>query len=171
MLNGIFRALSLFLVVVARVSDEPQDTTVQFTQGASLEGEIVGQVSIRLHRVGLATNSFSVNYRTISNTATAGSDFIGTNGTVFFAESETNQTVYVTLLDDGAQEGEEELKIILENPSGAVELGTITERRIIITDNERDGGTDPTFLPSLSNAVTRLNVRPLGAIVQLHETT
>ena len=65
------------------------------------------------------SGTVTVDYATADGTATAGSDYTATNGTLSFAAGETEKTVSVPVLDDGHDEGSETLTLTLSNPSGA----------------------------------------------------
>ena len=67
-----------------------------------------------------ATNkAVTVDYATSDATATAGSDYTATRGTLTFAPGETTKTVPVPVLDDAHDEGEETFTLTLSNASGA----------------------------------------------------
>ena len=57
------------------------------------------------------TVTVAVAYATGDATATEGEDYVGTEGTLTFAAGETEKTVTVAVLDDGAREGEETLRL------------------------------------------------------------
>ena len=65
------------------------------------------------------SGTVTVDYATADGTATAGSDYTATSGTLSFAAGETEKTVSVPVLDDGHDEGSETLTLTLSNPSGA----------------------------------------------------
>ena len=75
----------------------------------------------------------TVDYATGNGTATAGSDYTLTSGTLTFGPLETSKTVSVPVLDDAVDEGSETMSLTLSNPSpSSVKLaaaratGTIT---------------------------------------------
>ena len=77
------------------------------------------------------SGTVTVDYATSDGTATAGSDYTATSGTLAFAAGETAKTVSVPVLDDDHDEGSETLTLTLSNPSGAYladgsATGTIT---------------------------------------------
>jgi chitinase len=77
-----------------------------------------------------ATSAVSVGYATQAGTATSGSDFTATTGTLSFAAGETSKTIVVTVQGDTAVEADETFNLLLSNPAGATiadgtGLGTI----------------------------------------------
>ena len=73
------------------------------------------------------SGTVTADYATSDGTATAGSDYTATSGTLSFAAGETEKTVSVPVLDDAHDEGSETLSLSLSNPSGAyLEDGTAT---------------------------------------------
>ena len=61
----------------------------------------------------------TVDYATSDGTATAGSDYTETSGTITFAPLETSKTVSVAVIDDSHDERSETMTMTLSNPSGA----------------------------------------------------
>ena len=66
-----------------------------------------------------ATGTVTVEYATADGTATAGSDYTATSGTLTFAAGESSKTVAVPLLADSEAESDETFTLTLSNPSGA----------------------------------------------------
>ena len=66
-----------------------------------------------------ATGTVTVEYATANGTATAGSDYTATSGTLTFAAGESSKTVAVALLTDSEAESDETFTLTLSNPSGA----------------------------------------------------
>ncbi|MCA1613072.1 MAG: right-handed parallel beta-helix repeat-containing protein, partial [Acidobacteria bacterium] len=74
----------------------------------------------------------TVDFTTSDGTATAGSDYASTSGTLTFAAGQTVQTISVPVLADGPGEPDETFTVTLSNPTNAVisdgtATGTITE--------------------------------------------
>src|SRR5205807_607517 len=61
----------------------------------------------------------TVNYATADGTATAGSDYTATSGTLAFAPGETSKTVAVTVLGDTSLEADETFGLALSGPVNA----------------------------------------------------
>ena len=61
----------------------------------------------------------TVDYATEDGTATAGEDYVGTQGELVFAPGETAKRIGVPVLDDARDEGEETLTLSLRNAVGA----------------------------------------------------
>ena len=87
------------------------DAEVDEAEGATLDFT----VTLSKRRFSATT----VDYATSDGTATAGSDYTATSGTLTFAAFETTKTVSVPVLDDAHDEGSETLTFTLSNASGA----------------------------------------------------
>ena len=99
------------------------DAEVDEAEGATLDFV----VTLSKRRFSATT----VDYATSDGTATAGSDYTATSGTLTFAALETTKTVSVPVLDDAHDEGSETMTLTLSNASGAAiedgeATGTIT---------------------------------------------
>jgi Calx-beta domain-containing protein/hemolysin type calcium-binding protein len=76
----------------------------------------------------------TVAYATADGTATAGTDYTATSGTLVFAPGQTSQTVAVPVIGDTAFEPDETFTLTLSNPVNAT-LGTATATGTI-TNND-----------------------------------
>ncbi len=77
------------------------------------------------------SSTATVNFATQNGTATAGSDYQATSGTLTFAPGVTSQTVVVNVTGDDVVEQDETFQVVLSSPSGAAisdpqATGTIT---------------------------------------------
>lgn len=115
---------------------------------------------------GPSSQEVSVDYTTLDDhTATAGSDYTTTSGTLTFAIGETSKTITVPIIGDLVDEGAQEtLSIILSNPVNAM-LGTSPDSNGTIEDDDtsfininsvtvtegNSGTTDAIFTVTLTN--------------------
>jgi uncharacterized protein (DUF2141 family) len=90
-----------------------------------------------------STANVSVNFATANGTATAGSDYTATSGTMFFGPGATSATILVPILGDTLVEPDETFLVNLSNPVNAT-LGNAQATGTILND-------DVTF-PSISIA-------------------
>ncbi|MCA2621439.1 MULTISPECIES: Calx-beta domain-containing protein [unclassified Microcystis] len=80
-----------------------------------------------------SSQTISVNYATANGTATAGSDYTATIGTLTFAPGVTTQVLNIPILNDSFNEADETFTLALSSPTNAV-LGAVTIATTTITD-------------------------------------
>ena len=104
--------------------------------GASLaEGNAGTQSMSFTVTLGKATPlRVSVAYATADGTATAGSDYTTTSGTLVFAPAETSKTIAVPIVGDTSGEPDETFTLTLSNPVNA-RLGTAQATGTITSDD------------------------------------
>jgi hypothetical protein len=73
---------------------------------------------------------------TSDDTAIAGEDYVTTSGTITFAAGETDQIIWVPILNDGLVQGTRQCRITLSNPGAGAVLGARIISRILISDND-----------------------------------
>ena len=98
--------------------------------------EGVGRVTVRVERYGRTDRAVTVRYRTRSDTAMAGKDFVSTSGEVRFAPGVTSRSFTVKILNDRRAEGNEDLVLTLSRPSRPGLLGSPSRTEIRITKND-----------------------------------
>src|SRR5262249_41176757 len=87
--------------------------------------------------------SASVDFATSDGSATAGSDYTATHGTLNFAPNELSKIISIPIIDDNLFEnGNETFTLTLSNPTGAAILMTPSAMTITIIDSD--------FKPSVS---------------------
>ena len=97
------------------------DATV--TEGNSGTSDLAFTVTLS----AAATSPVTVAYATANGTATAGSDYAASAGTLTFAAGETSKVVHVQVTGDTAVEANETLTLTLSSPNGAtIAHGTAT---------------------------------------------
>ena len=82
-----------------------------------------------------AVSPVTVNYTTVDATATAGSDYTTTTGTLSFAPGDTVQTITVPITDDAVREPAETFTLRLDSPTGA----TVADGDATLTIGSSDG--------------------------------
>ena len=87
-----------------------------------------------------ASGAVTVAYSTANGTATAGSDYVATNGTLTFAAGETSKTVHVDISGDTVLEGNETVAVTLSNASGASIADATAVGTIVNDDRQADQG-------------------------------
>jgi hypothetical protein len=80
-----------------------------------------------------SSQTISVNYATANGTATAGSDYTATIGTLTFAPGVTTQVLNIPILNNSLNEADETFTLTLSSPTNAA-LGTQTAATTTITD-------------------------------------
>jgi hypothetical protein len=97
-------------------------STFSFHQTLFSVGESDGTAVIAVDRGGATNVAASVDYSTSNGTASSGSDYVATTGTLNFAAGETQKTFAVTILPDSSDESNETVDLALSNGATA-ELG------------------------------------------------
>jgi len=124
---------------------DPQPGSFTITPATVTVGEAVGSQQFTVTRSGGSDGAVTVAYATANGTATAGSDYTATNGTLTFADGETTMTFNVPVIDDAAVESSENFTVTLSNPTGGATLGAAVTSTVTITDND-SGQTQPGVL-------------------------
>jgi hypothetical protein len=99
--------------------------------------EGVGRATVRVTRSGRTDRAVTVRYRTRSDTAKAGHDFVATSGKLRFARGVTSRSFSVKILDDRRREKKEYLLLTLSSPSSPAVLGTPSWAQLRIKANDR----------------------------------
>ncbi|MET0646923.1 MAG: Calx-beta domain-containing protein, partial [Pyrinomonadaceae bacterium] len=104
----------------ATIHDAASATSlVQFGATSFSVNEADGQAVVTVTRTGDTTQPASVDYRTLSQSASDRSDFTAAVGTLSFAAGDAQKTFPVLITDDRYLEPGESLNLELSNPSGA----------------------------------------------------
>jgi Zn-dependent metalloprotease len=119
----------------AGVTSTPPFPKVSFSDATYSVSEAAVEAIITVNRTGNTGESVTVDYATADGTATAGSDYTATNGTLNFGIGEDSKTISVTVLEDGLVEGNETVELTLSGANGA-NLGALSEALLTITDND-----------------------------------
>ncbi len=114
---------------------------------------------VNVKRTGGAASGVTVDYATHSGTATSGSDFSETDGTLTFGANETNKVILVPILNDTLAEGNESFTLVLSGVQGGATLNPTNTATLTIVDDESS--------ISISNAVVSVSESGTNVIVTL----
>jgi hypothetical protein len=108
--------------------------------------ETGGQAIVTVERLGGVGGAVSVDYQTSDGSATGGSDYTATSGTLNWAAGDSaDKTFTVPVNWDGRAEGTEAISLALTNPGGGSDLGPNTAAVVRVGD---DGASGPLALSS-----------------------
>jgi hypothetical protein len=107
-----------------------------FIEGVTANvNESNGTAVVTLQRTGDLDTTVSVDYFTADFSATNGTDYVATNGTVTFTAGVATLPVTITLINDAMPESGEFFYLYLTNATGGATLSAF-QPRVIITDND-----------------------------------
>lgn len=132
----------------AVVTDYPGGV-LQFRVAAVNVNESSTSMNIEVVRINGDNSTVSVQYSTSNGTATAGLDYVATNGTVTFAGGVSSALFQVNILNDSFNEPNETFQITLHSPSAGAVLGGQSTLTLTIVDD------DPIFLYARDAGVTK----------------
>jgi uncharacterized protein (TIGR03118 family) len=132
-------------------SSTPATTSVQFGGPRANISEPLGNISINVTRSGDVSGTSTVNYAifdgdppvapvTTPQPATQGKDYLFAGGTLTFAPGQLSRTFTILIPDDGFQETDETINLVLSNPTGAA-LGSQSTAILTILDNDTPAPT------------------------------
>ncbi len=101
------------------IVNDDSNGKLQFSSQTYSVIEDAGNVVITVNRVDGATNTVTVDFATSNGTASAGSDYTATSGTLTFNQGETSKSFSIPILNDNDVEGDETINLTLSNPGGA----------------------------------------------------
>jgi YD repeat-containing protein len=121
-------------------SDDAQPAgSLQFSASTFSGGEASGQrtITISVTRVNGSNGAVNVPYTVTAGSATAGSDYTASNGTLSWASGDTaNKTFTITVVDDSTFESNETLTVALGTPTGGATLGSPSSATVTIVSDD-----------------------------------
>lgn len=147
---------SVFSATATIINDDIPVVTISPTSSSSITEGNSGsqQLSFNVNLANASTSKVTLSYDTANGTATAGSDYTATSGTIDFAPGETRKTISVPILGDTTIEGDETFTLKLSNPSGALPAGSIASATATIVN---DDVPVVTLSPVFSTSITEGN--------------
>lgn len=133
---------------VAAAANVTPPVDVRITGGTVVEGNSgVTQLAFTVTLAAAANATVSVDYATANGTATAGSDYAATNGTLAFLPGETTKQILVDVVGDTAYEANETLSVVLAAASANARIATASATGTITND---DSQPPPPAAPTLA---------------------
>lgn len=148
--------------------------TFQFSAPSYLVNENGGYATVTVSRSGSGLGTASVSYSTANGTASAGINYIPTNGVLAFAQGQLSRSFTVRILDDGKTNPPPSsfyFNVALANVTAGATLGSPTNSTVNIVDaetyNQPPGSSDSAFDPSagMNGSVFALALQSDGQIV------
>ncbi len=136
--NGALLGTNDSYTVTITDNDVSANPLITFDLAALTVNESVGTVTVNVEILSPSTNATSVDIALGTSTATNGDDFNYTSPTTvtFPANSNTTQTVTLTIIDDAIFEPNENIVLSLQNPTNSATIGSNGTQTITITDND-----------------------------------
>ena len=114
--------------------------TIQFKSLAYSVKESAGNAIITVERLGSASNAVMVGIQTTNEIATAGTDYVATNGTITFPPGIRQVIFHIAILPDSDHESEETLTLQLTVPViGDAVIGDQNNATLTIQDDDTCG--------------------------------
>lgn len=152
-------------VVTLQDDDAGPGGAFQFRLDQHFVDERVGQVQVEIFRSGGASGTATVNVRLEHHTTTPADTSFASPQTVTFADGELSKVVPVDIVNDPVREGGEHFTLHLESVSPGSFIGTQSQTRVEILDND-DPGTIAFLVDTASvgegTSTLSLIVRRLG---------
>jgi hypothetical protein len=114
--------------------------SLQFSASSYSVSEGGASATITVTRTGGSGGAVGVSYATSNGTATAGSDYTATSGTLSWANGDTaNKTFTVQIINDVNDESDETVNLALSSPTNGASLGSPSTATLTIADNDEAG--------------------------------
>ena len=112
------------------------------------------------------TVTVTVDYATGDGTATAGSDYTATSGTLLCTPGQTSKTFSVPILNDTADEADETVTLTLSSPGNAT-LGTPNPATVTLVENDVDAPPVEVGVPPDPSQPVTVSVNTPAGTVQI----
>ncbi|HEV7517994.1 MAG TPA: Calx-beta domain-containing protein [Thermoanaerobaculia bacterium] len=130
-------------VSVLPAGPQAQPGTLALSPASYSVSESAGSVTVHVSRTGGSDGGVSVAYAATAGTASAGSDFTPTSGTLTWGDQDSaEKTFQVAIVNDAISESTETVSLALSSPTGGAGLGT-GSGTITIADDDAPGPTAP----------------------------
>jgi hypothetical protein len=118
------------------ITDDDPVPFLQIGAAAYTVSEGGAGVTVSVRRLGSTSVTSTVDYTTVDATATAGSDYTVSSGTLSFEPGATTKSITIPIADDAIYEPAETFKVVLQNPGHAA-LRPLRAATVTIRDNDQ----------------------------------
>ena len=126
-----------------RSTDGPGELRLLWLQAAFGDSSVeegIGSISMIVGRFNGSEGEISVQFRTNTGSATAGSDFVNALGSLTWADGDSNsKTIQIQILEDALGEGTERFDVQIFSPTGGATIGSRSRQNVFIVDNDPPG--------------------------------
>ncbi len=161
---------TLGLIPEATLAILSEDSVVSFVTStySVSENSAAGYALITVARTGTTNAAASVDYLSLSGTATAGIDYSNVSGTLTFAVGETLKTFNVPINPDVSVEGDETVQLLLTNATAGVQYLIASATLTIVEDDFAPGALG---FSSLTYSVNEYETNAVITIIRTNGTT
>jgi hypothetical protein len=118
-----------------------QAGSIAFNSATAPVAEAAGAAVLQVSRTGGSSGAVSVTYATSAGSASAGTDFTMSTGTLSWADGDSSaKSISVSVVNDTTQESSESFVVTLATPTGGATLGASSAT---VTINDDDTSTPP----------------------------
>ncbi|MEJ2465675.1 MAG: Calx-beta domain-containing protein [Candidatus Thiodiazotropha sp.] len=112
-----------------------------FSESLYSVDETTDKLVVTVRRLGGSAGEVTVDYETLPGQASDAqpADFVGTSGTLRFADGETLRSFEIDIIDDNLDEKNETFYINLSNPTGDAQLSNQPQVAVTILDDDGPG--------------------------------
>ena len=143
-LPGASSVLGAPAIGTVTISDDDPPGAIDFKSLRYDVDESAGTATVTVRRLGGVGGAVSVDYHTSDGSATAGSDYASTSGTLHWAAGDgADKTFTIPVTWDGRAEAAESISLGLTSPGGGADLGPNADAIVRIAD---DGASGPLAL-------------------------
>jgi hypothetical protein len=137
---------------VIHVADDGASGPTRFSASSYNVDESAGQMTVTVTRSGGSLGGpVTVDYATADGTATAGSDYTATNGTLTFGPGEVSKSFTVPVTNDTTREDSETFQVTLSNVTGGASMGSPSGATVTIGDDDPAPATNLQSTPANPN--------------------
>ena len=122
---------------IAELNVLPAGGLIEFSTRDFITDENNPSASITVKRTGSAIGTVAIDYTSSNGTASQGSDFILSDGSLIWADGDAaDKTFTVSIINDTLLEFPESAILALSSPSGGAQLGSLSNATLTINDND-----------------------------------